>query len=249
MRMRIRNTLLAIGSLTLLATATEAFSDGLSPMYFINITGCSNGQEVNLAPNLYQGNNRLQLRTTFNSTIPRLTEDEFSSLLVKSNARASIVGLDINDQARAHTGVFERTGQKPDIILTGHIGRNGTLKNISATVISSAVKAVTFRSKESVDGELVVSSLNEKNELVTEYKFKPYQIVYVQKDTEYQERLVNVSIENCGGEKHFVSKLGTNLVQHERDSIPFRIFLPVNKQDRRLLVSYQNEPVEISIPK
>jgi len=238
----------------LIASISHANSDGKTPMYFSDLEGCANDsvQRFNVVPHLFQKVDSLQLRTNTRKDIPRLTLAEFNSSVPiehKSILRGSIAGMDIKDNAKIYTGVFDRESElKPDVVIEGVLGKDGSIADLSIKKLHSAVKSIALRSKETVNGNLTVTALDDEGAPVTEYKYTPYQIVYLKKESDYEERLVNVSTQTCSEENYFVSRLGSKLIRHDRSSVPFRIFLAVSDPVKYLSISFKSNTLELAVP-
>jgi len=238
----------------LIGGTCRADSDSKIPMYYSNLQNCTDGsvQIFDKTPNLFQNIDSLQLRTSTSKNIPELSISELMSnvpLESKSNLRGSAGSMDIKDQAKMYTDVFDREGElKPDVVIEGLLGKDGSISNLSIKKLRSSVKAIALRSKEAVNGNLTVTALGSDGAAVTEYKYSPYQIVYLKKDSVYEERFVNVSLETCSEDSYFVSRLGAKIIRHDRDSVPFRIFVAVAEPVIRLSVTFRDNTFELSIP-
>lgn len=234
---------------------SHANSNGKIPMYFSDRQNCADGpvQRFTIAPNLFQKIDSLQLRTNTSKNIPQLSLAEFLSVVPPENnssLRGSIAGMDIMDHAKLYTDVFDRElDLKPDVVIEGLLGKDGSLANLSIKKLRNSVKSIALRSKESAYGKLSVTALDSDGATVAEYKYTPYQIVYLKSDSGYEERFVNVSTQTCSEETWFVSRLGTNIIRHDRESLPFRIFLAVSEPVYRLSISFKNSTRELAIPR
>lgn len=241
--------------LVLALGASHANSNSKIPMYFTDLENCTDGsdQHFDIAPGLFQQTDSLQLRTNTRKNIPRLSLSEFVSavpLESNSNLRGSIAGMDIKDHAKMYTDVFDRERDlKPDVVIEGLLGKDGAIANLSIKKLRKSVKAIALRSKEAVDGNLSVTALDGDGAPVAEYNYTPYQIVYLKTESGYEERFVNVSTQTCSEDTWFVSRLGTNIIRHDRDSLPFRIFLSVSESVHRLSISFNNSTTELAIPR
>lgn len=231
-----------------------ANSDGKIPMYFSDLEDCAEDtvQRFTMAPNLFQKVDSLQLRTNTSKNIPRLTLSEFNAAVPVehgSTLRGSIAGMDIQDNAKIYTDVFDREGDlQPDVVIEGVLGKDGSVADLSIKKIRSALKSIALRSKETVNGSLSVIALDDEGAPVTDYKYTPYQIVYLKKDTGYEERFVNVSTQTCSEDTYFVSRLGSKIIRHDRSNVPFRIFLAVSEPVKRLSIGFENSTFELAIP-
>jgi len=238
----------------LFAGTCSANSDSKIPMYYSSVENCADGSALpfHKTPNLFQKVDSLQLRTSTSKDIPKLSLAELISnvpLASESNLRGSIAGMDIQEQAKVYTDVFDRERSlKPDFVIEGLLGKDGSISNLSISKLRSSVKAIALRSKEAVNGNLSVAALDSDGAAVTEYRYSPYQIVYLKKDSGYEERFVDVSLETCSEHSYFVSRLGTKIIRHDRDTVPFRIFVPVSEPVKRLSVTFENNTFELAIP-
>ena len=223
-------------------------------MYFSELEDCAEDtvQRFTIAPNLFQKVDSLQLRTNTSKDIPQLTLSEFNdSVRIEhdSNLRGSIAGMDIQDDAKIYTDVFDREGDlQPDVVIEGMLGKDGSVTDLSIKKLRSAIKSIALRSKETVNGSLNVTALNNDGVPVSDYKYTPYQIVYLKKDTGYEERFVNVSTLTCSDDTYFVSRLGSKIIRHDRSRVPFRIFLAVSEPVKRVSISFKKNALELAIP-
>jgi len=223
-------------------------------MYFTELSNCagSTSHNFDIASNLFQKVDSLQLRTNIKKDIPELTLSEFISVLpidIQSNLRGSISGMDIEDHAKVYTDVFDREGAiRPDIVIEGSLGTDGSIADLSAKRLRSSVKSIALRSKETVNGNLNVTALDNNGATITEYMYTPYQIVYLRKNAEFEERFVSVSIQTCRDNAYFVTHLGDNVIRHDRNRIPFRVFLALPEAVQRLSISFKSKSVELAIP-
>ena len=239
----------------LIVGTSHANSDNKIPMYFSDLENCADGpvRHFDIAPNLFQKIDSLQLRTNTSKNIPPLSLSEFNSAVPpesNSSLRGSMDGIDIKDHAKIYTDVFDRErGLKPDIVIEGLLGKDGSIANFSIKKLRSSVQSIALRSKEAIDGKLSVNTLDSDGATVAEYKYTPYQIVYLKTESGYEERFVNVSTQTCSDDTWFVSRLGKNIIRHDRESIPFRIFLAVSEPVNRLSISFENSTLELAIPR
>lgn len=235
--------------------AGHANADSKIPMYFSDLDNCTDGsvQHFDIATGLFQKTDSLQLRTNIRKNIPRLSLSEFlSAVPVESNSslRGSMAGQDIKDHAKIYTDVFDRERDlKPDVVIEGLLGKDGSIANLSIKKLRKSVKAIALRSKEAVGGDLSVTALDRDGAPVAEYNYKPYQIVYLKTESGYEERFVNVSTQTCSEETWFVSRLGTTIIRHDRERLPFRIFLALSEPVDRLSISFYNSTIELAIPR
>lgn len=212
------------------------FAQTLSPLsYFTD--NCAGDDSAIPAPHLFQNPERLQLSTSFTREIPNLTAYEYRQYQRKEDRRASILALDIQEQAKGAGGFSE--GSEPNYIIEGHINQRGNVSDAVVKKMSDGQKKVALRSLESGARALRIDAIGYGDIPITTYNYDLYQIIYLSTKKGLEPRRVKVSTFPCGEDSvRFVSQLGQKKIQHERATIPFRVFLELDDKVETLEIGY-----------